>query len=360
VARAAVAKGLCYMPDPASRSASTIGGNIATDAGGARAARLGATGRHVLALKVVLIDGEVIDIGGGELEHAGLNVQALFSGGEGLIGVVVEATLRLMPPPAGIRLMLLGFPSMSGALSCAGAMSDAGITPRALELIDRQTAKVCEQFMPAGLPLEPEVLLAVEFEGESDELAEQSAAILRLADGYGTSQWLEITGPDEIARTWQSWGAALTALARLGPLRSTDIAVPPARLPSALAQIGEIAARYGLRGANLCRAGDGIIQSVLFYEPDDGDEEEGRVAAAMAEIAKTATEVGGAISAEHGIGVAKREMLELSFRPSDMALQSRLKSAFDPEWLLNHGKVFPLAEQTAAVAQPVQFGREQG
>lgn len=254
VSDAVAGNGLFFPPDPGSRSASTIGGNIATDASGPRAMRYGTTGRHVLALKLVLCDGEVIELGGGELESSGFDLVGMLVGSEGLFGVVVEATLRVVPRPEARRLVLLGFPGVSAAVACASAMRSAGISLCAAEVIDRQVVAVCEQFAGAGLPRNVEALAVFEIEGPPDYLEEPAAMILRASNAYGPTEVLDIADVERIDRVWMALDASFTALGTLGAVRCVDVTVPSGRLAEAMATLGDIAARHGLRGANLCRA----------------------------------------------------------------------------------------------------------
>jgi len=338
ISRAAAGLGLMYAPDPASRLASTIGGNIATNASGARSGRYGQTAQHVLATKVVLVDGEVIEFGSGEEEASGYALGGLFVGAEAQLGVIVEATLRLLPVSAARRLLLLGFQSVPAAIACAGGLAASRLQCSATELIDRQVVTACTEFANLDLPDDAEALLFVEFEGEPSELDAVRDQIIGVADGYGPSGWVEQGEPKNMERIWWACQGAFAALGRYGDLRCVDFSVPPRHLAQAMAAVGDIASRYQLRGANLCRTGEGTVRSVLFEEPDDNAM---RMAQAMTDIANMVVGMGGQIAAEHGIGVAKRELMRLQLETAELNLHRRLKSAFDSEWLLNHSKVYP-------------------
>ncbi len=345
VSEAASAYGLRYAPDPSSRLSSTIGGNIATNAGGMRAVLFGSTDRHILGVKIVLIDGEVIEVGGGELEASGFDLIGLFVGSEGMLGVIVEAVLRIVPKPEGRGVIMLGFQSVSAAISCAAGLADVA-APSAMEVFDRQVVSVCEEFASANLPCDGDALLVMEFEGQRDEFNTVIDAVSAVANGFAPIHEQAITDEQQINRIWRALDAAFTALGRLGSVRCVDVVVPPSRLAESMLQIGDVAARHGLRGASLCRPMEGVVRSVLLYDganPDDVD----RVDEAMVDVTKMTREIGGVLAGEHGIGLAKREMLTHRLANSDLVFQMRLKSAFDTEWLLNNGKVYPLAEQAA-------------
>jgi glycolate oxidase len=346
VSRVAAAHGLCFAPDPSSRVAATIGGNIATNASGARVGHLGATAQHVTAMKLVLSDGEVVDIGSGELEASGLALAGLIIGSEGQLGVVAEATLQLIPMPDHRRLVLLGFHNIPTALSCAAGFAASRVQPEAIELMDREAIAVCEEFAGAGLPLDVEALLLIEITGAADELADFATEVLQIADTYGPSKWLDIDAAAEVDQIWLACDAAFSALGRRGGVRCLDFSVPPAQLARAVAQVDEIASRYQLRGAHLCRAIEGIVRSVFFVDGTD----DARVQAAIAEVLKVAVRLGGSVSAEHGVGAAKRDLIASHFEESGLNLHLRLKSVFDPEWLLNYGKVYPLMDAPGGTA----------
>jgi len=345
VSATAAGKGLRYAPDPASRLASTIGGNIATNAGGARALSFGATAQHVLALRLALIDGELMELGGGELEASGFDLISLVVGSEGMLGVVVEATLRLVPDPPARRVVLLGFQSVAAAIACAGQFA-ATAAPVAVEVFDRQVVAVCDDFVKADLPRDVDALLVVEVEGADDEVAALSASILKSAVTYAPMAQIEVVDIAQIDRIWQALDAAFTALGRFGTVRCIDIAVPPSRLTEAMLRIGDISANYKLGGASMCRALEGIVRSVILYDRGNPDDV-ASVAQAIDDVARMTREIDGVLAGEHGIGVAKRDALTYQLSAQDLNLQMRLKSAFDTEWLLNNGKVYPLAEHTA-------------
>lgn len=338
ISAAVAARGLMFAPDPASRAVATIAGNIATDAGGACAMAYGPTSRHVLALTVVLVNGEIVELGGGELESSGYDLAGLLFGAEGTLGVVVEAVVGVVPRPEQRALTLLGFPTVAGAIACAEGLraSDARLT--ALELMDNRVVTVCEDFAGAGLPTDVEALLIVAYEGDADEIKRQADLIHHAAVAHAPIHQSVRNGNAAIDAVWRATDGALAALGRFGQVHCIDIAVPPARLAEAIAAIAEIASRHGLRGANLCRAGEGIIRAVLLYDAEQPQEVE-RIDAAMSEVAGITTSLGGGLAGEHGIGIAKRDIVSLP----DIELHRRLKSTFDAEWLLNDGKVYPIA-----------------
>ena len=348
VSAATAAVGLRYAPDPASRFSSTIGGNIATNAGGARAVRFGATDQHVLGLKIVLIDGEIIELGGGELEASGFDLVGMLTGSEGMLGVIVEAVLRVIPKPEGRGAIVLGFQSVSAAVSCAADLANT-IELSAMEVFDRQVVSICEEFSSANLPCDCEAVLVMEFEGGPDEVVAVAKSISAAVQSYTPTSRQELFEEQHIDRVWRTLDAAFSALGRLGAVRCVDVAVPPVRLAGSMLHVGGIAARHGLRGASMCRVAEGIVRSVFLYDGAD-PEDVARVEQAMVEVAQMTSEVGGVLAGEHGIGIAKRELLRLQLLESDLMFQMRLKSTFDTEWLLNNGKVYPLADQIAHMA----------
>lgn len=341
--------GFRFAPDPASRQASTIGGNIATDAAGARGVSIGATGRYVLALTIVLVDGEVIELGGGELEASGLDLVGLIVGSEGMLGVVVEATLRIVPAPETSRLVLLGFQSVLSAVACAGRVISNVVVPTALEVIDHEVISVCEDYGALGLPRDVEALLIVEVEGHAEEVQPLIEQVLATAETYAPVGHLEVADEAQVARYWAVFDAVYTGLSRRGTVRCVDLAVPPARLVEAMTEIGSIASRHGLRGASMCRAAEGIARSVLLYD-DSNSEDAGRVGDAMAEIARMNANIGGVLAGEHGIGVAKRDLMSYQLAEADLLFGLRLRSSFDAEWLLSNGKVYPLVDGVTEAA----------
>lgn len=341
--------GFRFAPDPASRQASTIGGNIATDAGGPRGVVAGATGQHVLGVKIVLVDGEVIELGGGEIEASGLDLVGLIVGSEGMLGVVVEATLRIVPAPETRRLLLLGFQSVLSAVACAGRVASTVAVPTALEVLDRDAVSGCEDYGELGLPRDVEGLLVVEVEGHAEEVQSMAELVQQAAETYRPVGHLDVTDDAQVAKYWSVLDAAYTGLSRLGTVRCVDLAVPPARLVEAMTEVGSIASRYGLRGASMCRAAEGIVRSVLLY--NNGDPEEvARVDDAMADIARMTANMGGVLAGEHGIGVAKRDVIGYQLSEADLFFGMRLRSAFDAEWLLSHGKVYPLVDGATSAA----------
>lgn len=339
ISRAVISKGLQFAPNPSLRDSATIGGNISTNAGGTRALKYGTTSAHVLALRVVLIDGEIVELGSGELGASGFDLLSMFVGSEGSLGVIAEATLRLQPVPDTRRLLILGFSSLADAADCAIAMPTSSANASAIELLDNQVVAVCEQFGDAALPTTPAAILIVEFEGGPDATLRDSNAIKAMAGSYGAGEYIEVEAPDQLNRVQRAFDGAFTALSRYGRLHYLDIAVPPSRCSEALARISSIAVDHGVRLAHMCRPAEGVIRSV-FIEETGSSEQLPQIENALVAVARMTGAWGGTVGAEHGIGLAKLGMLEMLPGANAIPLQMRLKTAFDAEWLLNKGKIY--------------------
>lgn len=367
VSAAVAHHGLFYAPDPSSRFASTIGGNIATNAAGAHALRYGSTSAHVKAIRVVFGDGEIAELGAGEEEASGYQLGGLILGSEAQLGIVVEATLRLQPKPDARLAIVLGFADIQAALAGAAALQAAawggpgvhqGILPQArhgsgraaelaergiggdiaaVELFDRAAITASGDFPVADLPDGVGAILIMDIEGGRDELAGLAAVVADAAAPFGATVFPGLDTPAMVEAVWRAADSVLVALGRNGSVHCLDFAVPPHSLAEALATVGDIASSYQLGCANLCRPAEGIVRSVLYTEPG---REDASFALALDDIGRMTVELRGILAAEHGIGAAKRRMMAQQLDPSAMNLHLRLKTAFDPEWLLNPGKVY--------------------
>jgi glycolate oxidase len=341
ITQAVVGQGFFYAPDPSSQIACTVGGNVATNSGGAHCLKYGVTTNHILGVRIVLMNGEVVDIGGNYLDAPGYDFLALIVGSEGQLGVVTEVTVRLLKAAEGARPMLLGFDSSDAAGGCVAGIIAAGIVPVALEFMDRPAIHVCEHFVAAGYPLDVEALLIVEVQGSEDEIDTLLEKISEIAMDYNPAVMHRSQSPEESAKIWKGRKAAFGAIGQLSDYYCMDGVIPLSKLTKALDEVGWICRKYRFDVANIFHAGDGNLHPLILYNSNDPLQLE-RVEMCGAEILKLCVELGGCLTGEHGVGIEKRELMRVQFSEADIAQQMHIKAAFDPDWLLNPGKVFPL------------------
>ena len=341
ITQAVVGQGFFYAPDPSSQIACTVGGNVATNSGGAHCLKYGVTTNHILGVRIVLMNGEVVDIGGNFLDAPGYDFLALIVGSEGQLGVVTEVTVRLLKAAEGARPMLLGFDSSDAAGGCVAGIIAAGIVPVALEFMDRPAIHVCEHFVAAGYPLDVEALLIVEVQGSEDEIDTLLEKISEIAMDYNPAVMHRSQSPEESAKIWKGRKAAFGAIGQLSDYYCMDGVIPLSKLTKALDEVGWICRKYRFDVANIFHAGDGNLHPLILYNSNDPLQLE-RVEMCGAEILKLCVELGGCLTGEHGVGIEKRELMRVQFSEADIAQQMHIKAAFDPDCLLNPGKVFPL------------------
>ncbi len=344
--------GFFYAPDPSSQLACTLAGNIAMNSGGAHCLKYGVTTNNVVGLKIVLIDGEVIELGGPHLDAEGYDLIGLFIGSEGQFGIVTEATVRILRQAEGARPMLLGFASSEAAGACVSGIIAAGMVPVAMEFMDRPAIEVCESFAKAGYPLDVEALLIIEVEGSEIEIADMLDRIKKIAEPFAPTTVVISSGPAQSAKIWKGRKSAFGAIGRISDYFCMDGTIPLSRLPEVLRRIGEICASHNLRVANIFHAGDGNLHPLILYDANDPKSAE-RAEIAGAEILTLCVDVGGCLTGEHGVGIEKRDLMKHQFTETDLAVQMRVKTVFDPDWLLNPGKVFPLGS-VPAVSQAAE------
>ncbi|WP_112874747.1 FAD-linked oxidase C-terminal domain-containing protein [Paracoccus endophyticus] len=333
--------GFFYAPDPSSQLACAIGGNIGMNSGGAHCLKYGVTTNNLLGATVVLIDGTVVELGGPMGEAPGLDLLGVICGSEGQLGVVTEATLRILPKPAGARPVLIGFDSSETAGACVAAIIRAGVLPVAIEFMDRPCIVATENFAHPGYP-DCEALLIVEVEGTPPEIDEQLALIRDIALRFAPVEFRESKSEDESRRIWLGRKSAFGAMGQRGDYMCLDGTIPVSALPQVLRRIAEMSDAAGLPVANVFHAGDGNMHPLIIFDANrPGDLE--RVEALGADILRLCVEVGGCLTGEHGVGVEKRDLMGAQFSDTDMQAQMRVKDVFDPLWLLNAAKVFPLA-----------------
>ena len=339
-----------YAPDPSSQLACTLAGNLAMNSGGAHCLKYGVTTNNVLGVKLVTMDGEIVEVGGGHLDAEGYDLLALIVGSEGQFGIVTEATVRILRSAEGARPMMIGFDSSAKAGICVARIIASGIIPVAIEFMDRPAIEVCEAFAKAGYPTNVEALLIIEVEGSEQEIADRLAYIASIAHELNPMAMVVSSSPEQSAKIWKGRKSAFGALGRLSDYHCMDGTIPLGHLPHVLEQITEICRRHGLGVANIFHAGDGNLHPLVMYDankPGDIDKAE-RVGA---EILKLCVSVGGCLTGEHGVGIEKRDLMRDQFTDDDLNVQLRIKFVFDPDWLLNSGKVFPMDAVQAAMAK---------
>ncbi|MFZ1468571.1 MAG: FAD-linked oxidase C-terminal domain-containing protein [Paracoccaceae bacterium] len=345
VTGAVEADGFFYAPDPSSQLACAIAGNIAMNSGGAHCLKYGVTTNNLLGVTLVQMDGTVVTLGGPWGEPAGLDLLGVVCGSEGQLGVVTEAWLRILPKPEGARPVLVGFDANEVAGACVADIIRAGILPVAIEFMDRPCIRACEAFAKAGYP-DCEALLIIEVEGSESEIAEQLARIREIAMRHDPVEFREAADEDQARRIWLGRKSAFGAMGQINDYMCLDGTIPVSALPHVLRRIGEMSAEFGLDVGNVFHAGDGNMHPLILYDANKpGDLE--RCEAFGAEILKLCVEVGGCLTGEHGVGIEKRDLMSVQYAPADLEAQMRVKDVFDPGWLLNPAKVFPLGTSAA-------------
>lgn len=336
------ADGFFYAPDPSSQLACTIAGNIGMNSGGAHCLKYGVTTNNLLGAKVVLLDGTVIELGGKALDAPGLDLPGLMCGSEGQLGIVTEATVRLLAKPEGARPVLFGFDSSQVAGDCVSEIIGAGIIPVAIEFMDKPAIEICEAFAKAGYPLDVEALLIIEVEGSEAEMDDMLGRIVAIARKHGVASIKESQSATQAAQIWKGRKSAFGATGRIADYICMDGTVPLGQLSYVLRETYAIIERYGLRVANVFHAGDGNMHPLILYDVNDPSEAEKAEAAGM-DILKLCVDAGGCLTGEHGVGVEKRDLMLHQFNEADLNQQMAVRAAFDPDWILNPSKVFPLA-----------------
>lgn len=347
ITAAVMAKGFFYAPDPSSQLACTIGGNIGMNSGGAHCLKYGVTTNNVLGATLVLIDGTVVELGGPALDAEGIDLLGLVVGSEGQLGVVTEATLRILRAAEGARPVLFGFETSEDAGACTAAILGAGIIPVAIEFMDKQAIEICEAFAHAGYPLDVGALLIVEVEGAEPEMEAQLARILAIARDYGVKTIRESKSAMETAAIWKGRKSAFGATGRVADYICMDGTVPTGQLSHVLRRTAEIVEAAGLRVANVFHAGDGNMHPLILYNVNDPAEQEKAEQAGL-DVLRACVEAGGCLTGEHGVGIEKRDLMRVQFSQADLEQQMRVRAAFDPQWLLNPAKVFPLDGRVGA------------
>ena len=342
--------GFFYAPDPSSQLACAIAGNIAMNSGGAHCLKYGVTTNNLLGVKMVMADGEIVEIGGGAMDAPGLDLLGLICGSEGQLGIVTEATLRILPKPEGARPVLIGFDSAETAGESVGNIIKSGVLPVAIEYMDRPCIRVVENFAKAGYPL-CEALLIVEVEGSDGEIEDQLSRITKIAQVLNPVEMRVSESDEQSALIWKGRKSAFGAMGQINDYMCLDGTVPVSELPYTLKRIGELSKQHGLDVANVFHAGDGNMHPLILFDANKPGEQE-KAEAFGFDILRTCVDVGGCLTGEHGVGVEKRDLMTYQFNTEDLEGQMQVKDVFDPTWLLNPSKVFPLQVSAQRRAGP--------
>ncbi len=345
--KAVEAKGFYYAPDPSSQIACTIGGNVAENSGGVHCLKYGLTTNNLLGLQTVLMTGEIIRLGGKQLDSEGYDLLGIMTGSEGLLGVITEVTVRILQKPETARAMLAGFMSSESAGECVAAIIGEGIIPGGMEMMDKPAIHAAEDFVQAGYPRDVEALLIIELDGPQVEVDDLLARVSRIATTCRATCLKVSTSEAERLLFWSGRKAAFPAVGRISPdYLCMDGTIPRKKLPEVLRGISDLSVRHGLRVANVFHAGDGNLHPLILFDSNVADELE-RAEKFGADILRLCVKVGGVLTGEHGVGVEKRDLMPEMFSEDDLAAQMRVKCAFDEQGLLNPGKVFPTLHRCA-------------
>ncbi len=342
ISEAAAPHGLYYAPDPSSQIACSIGGNVAENSGGVHCLKYGLTVHNLLRLELLTAEGESLTIGGEGLDSPGPDLLALLTGSEGLLGVVVEVTVRLLPRPELARVVVAGFDSVTGAGDAVGAVIGAGIVPAGLEMMDRLAIGAAEDYVHAGYPRDAEALLLCELDGSPQEVEAYATRVAALFRQHGATSI--VTSRDEAHRAllWQGRKAAFPAVGRLAPdYYCMDGTIPRGQVSRVLTEIARLSVQYGLPVANVFHAGDGNLHPLILYDGSDPDQVR-RTERFGADILSLSVAVGGCLTGEHGVGLEKLRQMPEQFSEAELRQLEEIKSAFDPALNLNPGKGIPI------------------
>jgi glycolate oxidase len=347
ISEAAAAYGMYYAPDPSSQIACTIGGNVAENSGGVHCLKYGLTVHNILMLKVVTAEGELLTIGAETLDSPGYDLLALMTGSEGMLGVIVEVTVKLLAKPERAQVVLAAFDDVGKAGEAVGAIIAAGIIPAGLEMMDRLAIRAAEDFVHAGYPRDAEAILLCELDGTHAEVSEYIATVRTILTDSGATEVR--TAADEAERQlfWKGRKSAFPAVGRICPdYYCMDGTIPRRQLPHVLRRISEMSAEYGLAVANVFHAGDGNLHPLILFDANKAGELE-RTEEFGRGILQLCVEVGGTITGEHGVGIEKIDQMCVQFRSAELTQFHAVKAAFDPSGLLNPGKAVPTLHRCA-------------
>jgi glycolate oxidase len=352
--------GLHYAPDPSSQAACSIGGNVATNAGGPHCLSAGVTVAHVLGVQLVTPDGDILWLGGPAPDPPGYDLRGLVVGSEGTVGVVTQVCVRLVRNPPAVRTMLLDFPTVREAAATVSAIIAGGVVPAAMEMMTRNMCAAVEEFVHAGLPVESAAVLLVEVDGTPAQVAAEASLVERVGREHGVIT-VRVAGDEaERALLWKARKSAFGAMARVAPnYYLHDCVVPRTSLVEVLEEIDRIAERLDLVILQVFHAGDGNLHPLIAFDRRDEEQVE-RVMAAGRAIIEACVAVGGVLSGEHGIGLEKRDFMGLSFSPVDLDAQARAREAFDPDGRVNPLKVLPAGSRCGELMRSTADGLPAG
>ncbi len=343
--------GFYYAPDPSSQIACTIGGNVAENSGGVHCLKYGLTTNNILGLEMVLPDGEIVRLGGKHMDSEGYDLLGLMTGSEGLLGVITEVTVRILPKPTAARALMIGFDTSEASGQCVANIISDGIIPGGMEMMDGPAIEAAEAFVQVGYPLDVGALLLVELDGPPAEVDYLIERVRKIANDLGAVSIRVSESEEERLQFWAGRKAAFPAIGRLTPdYYCMDGTIPRHRLPEVLARMAELSKKYDLGVANVFHAGDGNLHPLIMYDANNPGELE-RAEDFGADILRLCVEVGGVLTGEHGVGVEKRDLMGVMFSEADLNQQQRVKCAFDPQQLLNPGKVFPTLHRCAELGR---------
>jgi glycolate oxidase len=360
VTKKAIPEGLYYAPDPSSGPVCTIGGNVAFNSGGAHCLKYGMTSNHVLGLKVVLPDGEVAELGGDSLEMVGPDLTGMFCGSEGLFGIALEVTLRLLPKPEVFKTVLAAYHSLADAGQAVADVVASGLLPGAMEIMDRLAMDAAEAAVKAGYPAAAQGLLIVELEGPTEEVEAEFPRLMKVIEASGAYEIRVAKNEAERMKIWKGRKGAFSAVGRLSPdYVVQDGVVPRTKLGEALREIERLSKDYGLRVANVFHAGDGNLHPLILYNGKTEGEFE-RAEELAGDILKLCVDLGGAVTGEHGIGVEKLAYLPYMFNDDDMDLMRYLRKSVDDKEIANRGKMLPSNKAPALTMHGAHLIEKQG
>ncbi len=343
--------GVHYAPDPSSQQSCSVGGNVATNAGGPHCLSEGVTAMHILAVEVVLPDGSVAVLGGEDPEPAGLDLRGVFVGSEGMLGIATRVCVRLTQDPPAVRTLLLDFERVEDGAATVSSIIAAGLVPAALEMMDAPITRAVEAYVHAGFPADAAAILIVELDGLPAAVEDGVARVSGIGRDHGARTVRVAADDAERALIWKGRKTAFGAIARIKPnYYLHDTVVPRARLVEVLSKVYEIATRHELIVMNVFHAGDGNLHPLLVFDKREPGVME-RVHAAGDEIVRVSVAAGGVLSGEHGIGLEKRDLMPLQFSPVDLDLQARLREAFDEDGVANPDKVLPAGSRCGDLQQ---------
>ena len=347
ISEAAAPYGLYYAPDPSSQIACSIGGNVAENAGGVHCLKYGLTVHNILKLQVVSVEGELLTIGSDALDTPGYDLLALMTGSEGMLGIIVEITVKLLPIPERKQVVLAAFDDIARAGTAVGTIISAGIIPAGLEMMDNLAIRAAEDFVHAGYPTDAEAILLCEVDGTNEEVSEHIMQVRKLLEESGATEVRTAKSEQERLNFWQGRKAAFPAVGRISPdYYCMDGTIPRAHLPNLLQRISTLSKEYGLAVANVFHAGDGNLHPLILYDANKPGELE-RTEEFGSRILEECVAVGGTITGEHGVGMEKINQMCVQFQPAELQQFHAVKHAFDPEGLLNPGKAVPTLHRCA-------------